>query len=82
MDDDIDDFEDVWTYMFVFVVQIPEDLLRTIEEEETMILHSRDTSFTYSTPMKSSEANGLSLKEIGYVNSSTFISNGVMSSNT
>ena len=47
-----------------------------------MILCSGDTSFTYSTPKKSSEANGLSLKEIGYVNSSTFISNGVMSSNT
>ena len=47
-----------------------------------MILHSRDTSFTYSTPKKSSEANGLSLKEIGYDNSSTFTSNAVMSSNT
>ena len=68
--------------MFVFVVQIPEDLLRTIEEEEAMILRSRDTSFTYSTPKKLSEASGLSLKEIGYVNSSTFISNGDMSSNT
>ena len=47
-----------------------------------MILRSRDTSFTYSTPKKSSEAYGLSLKENGYVNSSTFTSNAVIPSNT